>query len=441
MGKTRLVLQLAASMLDGSGDGAWFVDLAPLTDETLVAGRLAGVLGVPEQPGQSLPQSLIAACRDRQLLVILDNCEHVIGEAASVADQLVRGCPKMIILATSHEPLGIEGENLYRVPPLFVPPASADPDRLLACDAVRLFADRARQQRSDFAVDSHNASAVGRLCRRLDGIPLAIELAAARLRTLSLDEINNRLDQRFRLLTGGHRVTPPRQQTLQALIDWSYDLLDPEEQEMLERLSVFAGGFDLHSAEAVAGAGFDSPVGVLDRLAALVDKSLLQADHVGSVRYRLLETVRDYASAKLLARSQTAASALRAAHCEHYLALAETAAPHLIGHGQIEWLDRLQLEFDNLRAAISTSVQDSNPATGLRLGRALCYFWLYREPRGEGAAALSAALDRPDAQQPTLLRGRALVAAGILLTMITRRLRRSSRLRSGSPSDRPCACQ
>ena len=419
VGKTRLVLQLAASMVDGSGDGAWFVDLAPLTDATLVAAQVAGVLGVPEQPGRSLPQSLIAACRDRQLLVILDSCEHVIGEAANIADQLVRGCPRMIILATSREPLEIEGENLYRVPPLFVPPASADSDRLLASDAVRLFADRARQQRSGFAVDPHNASAVGRLCRRLDGIPLAIELAAARLRTLPLEEIDNRLDQRFRLLTGGHRITPPRQQTLQALIDWSYDLLNPAEQEMLERLSVFAGGFDLHSAEAVAGAGFDSPVGVLDRLAALVDKSLLQADDVGSVRYRLLETVRDYASAKLLARSKTAASVLRAAHCDYYLALAETAAPHLIGQGQIEWLDRLQLEFDNLRAAVSTSLQDSDPAIGLRLGRALCYFWLYREPRSEGAAALSAALDRPDAQRPTLLRGRALVAAGILLAMIT----------------------
>jgi predicted ATPase/DNA-binding SARP family transcriptional activator len=419
VGKTRLVLQLAASMLDGSGDGAWFVDLAPLTDATLVAAQLAGALGVREQPGRPLLQSLIAACSARQLLVILDNCEHVIGEAANVAHQLVRSCPRMIILATSREPLAIEGEHLYRVPPLFVPPANADPDRLLACDAVRLFADRARQQRSDFAVDPDNASAVGRLCRRLDGIPLAIELAAARLRTLPLDEIDNRLDQRFRLLTGGNRITPPRHQTLQALIDWSYDLLNPEEQEMLERLSVFAGGFDLYSAEAVAGAGFDSPVGVLDRLAALVDKSLLQADDVGAVRYRLLETVRDYATARLLARSQTAAGALRAAHCDHYLALAETAAPHLIGHGQTEWLDRLQLEFDNLRAAISTSLQDSNPATGLRLGRALCYFWLYREPRGEGAAALSAALDRPDAQQPTLQRGRALVAAGILLTMVT----------------------
>ena len=188
---------------------------------------------------------------------------------------------------------------------------------------------------------------------------------------------------------------------------------------MLERLSVFAGGFDLHSAEAVVGVGFDSPVGVLDRLAALVDKSLLQADDVGSVRYRLLETVRDYAAAKLRARSHMAADAVRTAHRDHYLALAETAAPHLIGHGQIEWLDRLELEFDNLRSAISYSLHDPDPAAGLRLGRALCYFWLYREPRAEGAAALSAALDRPDAQQPTLLRGRALVAAGFLLIMIT----------------------
>jgi predicted ATPase len=419
VGKTRLALQLAATMSDGLGDGPWFVDLAPLTDATLVAAKLAGVLGVPEQPGRSLPQSLIASCWDRQILVILDNCEHVIDEVANVADQLVRGCPRMTILATSREPLAIEGEHLYRVPSLSVPPPSADPDHLLACDAVRLFAERARQQRSDFAVDPHNASEVGRICRRLDGIPLAIELAAARLRTLPLDEIDNRLDERFRLLTGGHRNTPPRQQTLEALIDWSYDLLSPAEQEMLERLSVFAGGFDLHSAEAVAGAGVGSPVGDLDRLSALVDKSLLQGDDAGSGRYRLLDTVREYASAKLRARSQRAASLLRAAHRDNYLALAETAAPHLIGHGQTEWLDRLELDFDNLRAAISNSLQDANPAAALRLGRALCYFWLYRQPQAEGAAALATALDRPEAQQPDLTRGRALVAAAVLLTMIT----------------------
>lgn len=419
VGKTRLALQLAASMLGGSDNEVWFVDLAPLTNAMLVSAKLASVLGVPEQPGRSLLQSLLAACGNRQLLVILDNCEHVIGEAADVADQLVRGCPRMTILATSREPLAIEGEHLYRVPSLLVPPAGADPDCLLSCDAVRLFIDRARQQRSDFAVDPHNASAVARLCRRLDGIPLAIELAAARLRTLPLDEIENRLDQRFQLLTGGHRTKPPRQQTLRALIDWSYRLLTPDEQETLERLSVFPGGFDLQSAEVVVGAGFDSPTSVLDRLAALVDKSLLQADDIGSLRYRFLETVRNYASAKLRARNHMAESALRAVHRDHYLALAETAAPHLIGHGQIEWLDRLELEFDNLRSAISFSLDDPDPAAGLRLGRGLCYFWLYRDPRAEGAAALSAVLDRPDAQRPTLLRGRALAATAILLTMIS----------------------
>jgi predicted ATPase len=343
----------------------------------------------------------------------------VIGEAAKVADLLVRGCPRMTILATSREPLAIDGEHLYRVPSLSVPPAGADTHRLLSSDAVRLFTDRARQQRSNFAVNAQNAAAVASLCRRLDGIPLAIELAAARLRSLPLDEIENRLDERFQLLTGGHRTTPPRQQTLRALIDWSYSLLTSEEQETLERLAVFPGGFDLPSAEVVVNAGLDSPVSVLDRLAALVDKSLLQTDDVGSVRYRLLETVRTYATTKLRARNNELESALGAAHRDYYLALAEKAAPHLIGAGQIEWLDHLELEVDNLRSAIAYSLHDPDPEAGLRLGRALCYFWLYRDSRAEGAAALSAVLDRPDAQQPTLVRGRALAALAILLTMIT----------------------
>jgi predicted ATPase/DNA-binding SARP family transcriptional activator len=417
VGKTRLALQLAASSLGEGGDGVWFVDLAPLTDAGLVSAKLATVLGVPEQAGRSLAESLVAACGARRLLIILDNCEHVIAEAASVTDLLVRGCPRMTILATSREPLAIDGEHLYRVPSLSVPPSGADTHGLLSSDAVRLFNDRARQQRSGFAVDSQNASAVASLCRRLDGIPLAIELAAARLRTLPLDEIENRLDERFQLLTGGHRTTPPRQQTLRALIDWSYSLLTPEEQETLERVSVFPGGFDLHSAEVVIDAGIDSPVRVLERLAALVDKSLLQIDDVGSLRYRLLETVRSYAATKLRAQGNELERALHAAHRDHYLTLAEKAAPHLIGDGQIEWLDRLELEVDNLRSAIAYSLHDPDPEAGLRLGRALCYFWLYRDSRVEGAAALSAVLDRPDAQQPTHVRGRALAAIAILLTI------------------------
>ena len=419
VGKTRLALELAANMSDGSDDGPWFVDLAPLTDPALVAAKLAGVLGIREQPGRSSLESLVASCRTRHVLVILDNCEHLIDEAAAIADQLARGCPRMSLLATSREPLAIDGEYLYRVPPMFVPPPDADPSCLLTSDAVRLFADRARQHRSEFSVGPGNAPAVGRLCRRLDGIPLAIELAAARLRTLTLDEIDARLSERFRLLTGGPRVAAPRQQTLEALIDWSYELLKPGEQEMLELLSVFAGGFDLQSAEAVTGARFDSALDVLDRVAALVDKSLLQSEDVVASRYRMLDTVRDYATARLLARSETTVRALRAAHRDHYLALAETAAPHLIGHGQSEWLDRLGLEVDNLRAAIAFSLEDPDPAPALRLGRALCYFWLYRQPRAEGADALCAALDRSEAHEPTRIRGRALAAAAILLTMIT----------------------
>jgi predicted ATPase/DNA-binding SARP family transcriptional activator len=419
VGKTRLALQLAATMLGGSDDGPWFVDLAPLTDPTLVAAKLAGVLGVRAQPGRSALESLVASCRTRRLLVVLDNCEHVIEEAAAIAEELVRGCPSMRLLATSREPLAIEGEHVYRVPPMFVPPPDADPSCLLTSDAVRLFADRARQHRSEFCVDPDNASAVAKLCRRLDGIPLAIELAAARVRMLTLDEIDDRLSERFRLLTGGPRVAAPRQQTLEALIDWSYELLRPGEQEMLELLSVFAGGFDLQSAEAVTGARLDSPFDVLDRVTALVNKSLLESEDADASRYRMLDTVRDYATARLLTRSETTVRALCAAHRDHYLALAETAAPHLIGHGQTEWLDRLELEFDNLRAAISFSLEDPDPADALRLGRALCYFWLYRQPRAEGAAALCAALDRPDAYHPTRIRGRALAAAAILLTMIS----------------------
>lgn len=419
VGKTRLALQLAANMLRGSDDGPWFVDLAPLTDPTLVAAKLAGVLGVRAQPGRSSLESLVASCRARHMLVILDNCEHVIEEAATIADQLLRDCPRMRLLATSREPLAIEGEHLYRVPPMFVPPPDADPSCLLTSDAVRLFADRARQHRSEFSVGPTNASAVAKLCRRLDGIPLAIELAAARLRTLTLDEIDDRLSERFRLLTGGPRVAAPRQQTLEALIDWSYELLKPGEQEMLELLSVFAGGFDLQSAEAVTGARLDSQLDVLDRVTALVDKSLLQSEDAEASRYRMLDTVRDYATARLRTRSETTVRALCAAHRDHYLALAETAAPHLIGHGQTEWLDRLELEFDNLRAAISFSLEDPDPNAALRLGRALCCFWLYRQPRAEGVAALCAALDRHDAHEPTLIRGRALAAAAILLTMIS----------------------
>jgi predicted ATPase/DNA-binding SARP family transcriptional activator len=416
VGKTRLAQAVAASLLDRSTDGVWFIDLAPLADSSLVAATVTGVLGLREEPGRPAREVLTSALSNRSLLLILDNCEHVVGEAASVAEQLIGACPGIVILATSREPLRIPGEQVYRVPSLSLPPAGAqDPDRLLDSAAARLFVDRAVHQRPGFALDRDNSALVARVCRRLDGIPLAIELATARLRSLSLVDLEARLDDRFRLLTGGNRTALPRQQTLEAMIDWSYELLSPTEQEVLEHLSVFPGGFDLEAAEAVATPGQRS--WALNDVVALVDKSLVQSDDNTS-RYRLLESVREYAAARLRARSADAARAARAAHRDHYLVLAESARPHLIGRDQARWLDRLQLELDNLRAAISECASDPDPEPGLRLADALRYFWAYRQPTAEGAQAVCAALDRPDAGAPTLARGRALVAAGHLLADI-----------------------
>ena len=423
VGKTRLALQLARTMAEGVGDdsfgdGVWLVDLAPLADPALLAAKAASVLRIQEESGRSASDTLVDALREREVLVVLDNCEHLVGAAASVVDQLVKRCPGVVILATSREPLAIGGEHVYRVPSLGVPaPGEEDPDGLLGCEAVRMFLDRARQQRLGFELDQDNGVLIGRLCRRLDGIPLAIELATARLSTVSLDDLERGLDRRFELLSGGGRVALPRQQTLEALLDWSYNLLGFAEQELLERLSVFAGSFDVASAAAVADRRQPAS-SVFDQLRTLVDKSLVQADDAGTARYRLLETVRDYAAAKLVARSAMVARSVRTAHRNHYLELAETAAPHLIGPRQVEWLDRLTLELDNFRASLSTCFADPDPSAGLRLSTALHSFWLYREPTTEGAAAVCAALDRPEAQRATLIRGSALVAAASLLTTI-----------------------
>jgi len=412
VGKTRLALELAELVLEGWGDGVWFVDLAPLADPALVASKVASVLAVPEAPGRSASESVIDALRSRELMVILDNCEHVIDSAALLVRELVTGCPRVAIVSTSREPLRIAGEQVYRVPSLSVPgPDGSEPERMADSEAVRLFVDRARQQRPDFALDLDNCHAVARLCRRLDGIPLAIELAAARIRAMPVGEIEKRLGQRFALLTGGDRHALPRQRTLEALIDWSYSLLNPSEQELLERPSVFAGGFDLEAAELLAGHGQNGSV--LDEVVALADKSLIQWD-ASNHRYRLLESVRDYAAAKLLARGNAVGDAARTAHRDYYLRLAEAAAPHLIGHGQIEWLDRLHVEVDNLRAAIAASLQDPDPTPGLLFARALRYFWITREPTAEGAIAVCAALDRPAAQARTPQRGGALIAAALL---------------------------
>ena len=416
-GKTRLAMQVAAGLLDGEGDGVWFADLAPVTDPDLVPVAVADVLGVRQEAGRPVLDTLVEAVGGQSLLVLLDNCEHVIDACAKLADALLRGCPNLALLATSREPLGIDGERVYRVPSLGVPAESDDLAAIQGSEAVRLLADRAVAQGMPLAWDKPAAEVAGRICRRLDGIPLAIELAAARLRVMPAGELDARLDERFSLLTGGSRAALPRQQTLRALVDWSWELLTAPERAVLARLSVFAGGFGLAAAEAVA-AGPSVPSGqVLEHLGALVNKSLVQFDDTptGMGRYRLLETVRQFAAGKLDELGLDALAATRIAHRDYYLALAEAAAPQLVAADQAAWLDRLDAELGNLRAAIAFSLSQPDPEPGLRLAASLREFWRILGHSAEGASVLQALLHASTAQGRTLARARALAAAARLL--------------------------
>ena len=416
-GKTRLAVQVAAGLADNGGDGVWFADLAPLGEPDQVAVTVADVLGIRQEPGRPVPDTLVEAVGGRSLLVVLDNCEHVIGACAKLADALLRGCPNLAVLATSREPLGIDGERVYRVPSMGTPADGADLNTIRAAEAVRLLADRAGAQGVALGWDEPAAQVAGRICRRLDGIPLAIELAAARLRVMPAAELDARLDERFAILTGGSRAALPRQQTLRAMVDWSWELLTGAERAVLVRLSVFAGGFGLAAAEAVAAHPDVPTAEVVGLLGALVDKSLLQFGDTGAGpgRYRLLETVRQYAAGQLEAQGPAAANQARAAHRDYYLALAEAAAPQLIAHDQAEWLDRLDAELGNLRAAIAFSLTQTDPEPGLRLAASLREFWRARGHAAEGADVLRALLDVPAAQEATLPRARALAVAADLL--------------------------
>jgi predicted ATPase/DNA-binding CsgD family transcriptional regulator len=416
-GKTRLALQVAAALADGAADGVWFADLAPLGDPDQVAVTVADVLGVCQEPDRAVLDALVDAVGGRSLLVVLDNCEHVIGACAKLADALLRGCPNLAVLATSREPLGIDGEQVYRVPSMGTPADGADPDTIRAAEAVRLLADRVGAQGVALGWDEPAAQVAGRICRRLDGIPLAIELAAARLRVMPAAELDARLDERFAILTGGSRAALPRQQTLRAMVDWSWELLTGAERAVLAGLSVFAGGFGLAAAEAVAAHPDVPTAEVVGLLGALVDKSLVQFGDTGAGpgRYRLLETVRQYAAGRLEAQGPAAANQARAAHRDYYLALAEAAGQELAGPDQVAWLDRLDAELDNLRAAIAFCLTQPDPEPGLRLAASLRVFWRIRGHAAEGASMLQALLDAPAAQGTTLARARALRAAAQVL--------------------------
>ncbi len=368
VGKTRLALQVAADSIDEYPDGAWLCAYAPVSDPGVVWDTLAASLRVQTSPGRSVEESVLEYLSAKQLLLVLDNCEHLLDAVARQVDAITQRCPRVCLLATSREGLALAGERIVAVASLAVPGGDADLDAFRATDAVQLFSDRAIAAKNDFAVTDRNASAVGVLCRRLDGIPLAIELAAARVRSLSPDDLVARLDQRFKLLTRGSRAALERHQTLRSTIDWSYDLLDPTERRALDRLSVFAGSCDLAAAEAVLADDTLDAVDVVDTLGQLVDKSLVVADtndDDGGVRYRLLASIRQYAQEHLEASGATEVARKR--HADHYVELAETIGPRLRTRGQLEWVKAAVRDTDNFRAALDCAVETPSPEHALRL--------------------------------------------------------------------------
>jgi predicted ATPase/class 3 adenylate cyclase len=415
-GKTRLALQAAVDLLDGSADGVWLAELAPLSDPDAVPKTVAGILGVREEPGRPIIESVCDALRERRLLLVLDNCEHLVDACAKLADALLRSCPQVSLLATSREPLRIDGERVHRIPSLAVPTADATVESLAGYESVRLFHERATLQMPGFALDETNVGAVASVCRQLDGIPLAIELAAARLRSMSLETIEARLDDRFRLLTGGTRTALPRHQTLSALVDWSFQLLTEPERVVLCRSSVFAGSFTLEAAEAVCGTGDSDVWQIADLLGSLVDKSLVQADTSGStIRYRLLETIRQHASEHLPDRSDEGEASAAEAHARFFFALAETAHAYPTGPDRTNWMAHLDVEHDNLRAAMNHALTEWRGTEGaLQFTTALTGFWDFGGHYAEGAQLAEAALGQDPDHQSARARAAALGTAATL---------------------------
>jgi predicted ATPase/DNA-binding XRE family transcriptional regulator len=419
-GKTRLAIQMGMALVREYPDGVWLIELAPLADPALVPQTVGAVLGIREEGGRPILAMLTDSLLTKNLLLVLDNCEHLVAACAQLVEMLLHLCPNLHILATSREALGVAGETTFLVPPLSLPTASQSlaPETLIQSDAGRLFVERAAKALPGFAVTHQNASAVALVCRRLDGLPLAIELAAVRVKMLTVEQIVERLEDRFHLLTGGSRTALPRHQALSALIEWSYDLLSEAERALLRRLSVFAGGWALEAAEAVCGDevedGTPQPSDVLELLTQLVNKSLVVVEREAGqgVRYRLLETIREYALERLVASGES--EIVRRKHLYFFRGLAQEADPHLTSAARGFWLAKLKPERDNLRAALQWARESGDALAGLQLAGAMWLFWYFRgnlsEGRGwvESALAQAATLDAPAA------RAKALSAAGNL---------------------------
>ncbi|HEX9837744.1 MAG TPA: tetratricopeptide repeat protein, partial [Anaerolineales bacterium] len=418
VGKTRLAIQTANDSIKKFKDGVFWVGLVGLSDENLIPQEIAQSLNVREVSNEPLIETLKTFLKPKDVLLVMDNCEHLIKACAQYVEQLLATCPKLRILATSIEALGLFNETTWQVPSLPLPEMQGplSPKALQEFASIELFDERASNAKSGFAMDERNASSIVQICRRLDGIPLAIELAAARIKVLSVDEIASRLDDRFSLLTAGSRTAIPRHQTLRATIDWSYDLLTESERLLFRRLSVFVGGFTLEGAETVCSSGELKRNDILDALGRLVDKSLVIVDQTYTTektRYRLLETIRQYALEKLIELGE--APAIRNRHLGSYLDLAEKFEPNLFTNVAAAWFTRLDLEIDNIRAAMDWATNSGKADLALRIAGALVYFWFsHGLLASDWHDRVQQALARPEGREPTLARAKALNGIGFM---------------------------
>ena len=392
-GKTRLMLQAAEEVIEDYPDGVWLVELAPLTDPNLIPERVAAALNVQEQPGRKIFDTLVEYLRRKDLLLLLDNVEHIVQDSAEFTEHLLEHCPKLKILVTGREALFIAGERTLQVPPLSLPKEKQTLEEIAGSEGVQLFIERARAVRPDFALTERNGATVAEVVRRLDGIPLALELAAARLRMLTIEQIKDHLNDRFRLLTGGRRTALPRQQTLQALIDWSWQLLDQKERTLLRRLSVFSGGWDLEAAQTVAGFDPLDGLDILDQLEQLINKSLITVAYPpgSEARYGMLESIRQFAREQLLEAGE--GETLRDRHADYFVRFAQESEYHLIRETMVPRVNRILLEMDNLRAVMTWTLED-RPALALRISSALLFNWAHWIHPSEARSWLETSIDR-----------------------------------------------
>lgn len=415
-GKTRLAIQSAVEMVDEFPGGTWLIELGAITDPEYVDATVADALGVAQPPGRSVREAIVDHLADRQALLIIDNCEHLISGAAEFVADVVAGTPECKVVATSRELLGVGGEVAYGMPSLNMPRRGEAPPlvELIRYDAVRLFLERARASQPHFHVTESMAPALTEICHRLDGMPLALELAAARLRTFSPKQIAENLDQRFRLLTGGSRTALPRQQTLSAAIDWSYRLLEPLERRLFERLSVFQGGFTLQAVEDVCRDDELDALGILELLPSLVDKSLVAVDSEGEeARYRLLETLRQFARDRL--DESGTADEFRLRHARWFRDLSVEAGRNIRGPREQEWWQRIDTELDNLRQAMTWATEGGEPALALEIAGGFWRFWWFKARWSEGVSWLERAVEAAGNDAPKDVRAQGMLGLGTLL--------------------------